>query len=394
MDVGSVVLFLMLKTWLVSYQDSVSLQSYLDQAQSGDTIMLSSGTYFAQPSEYSEPVCGNCIEPFTEVTASVGFYVRNKALCMIGKGQDSTVLVTGAGYGLLFEQSYGSIIKYLTITGGKRDPDGNATDAGIVIKHSRVIIEECTIIDNDHRIDTVVVGIAGICGREGGELIIVNNTISGNGWDGVALYRGAHAFIADNVIQNGRGAGIGITWDASATIVRNTVSGYWKGIGAFGRSWVVCTNNIVRDNLGWGIIATGNAFMEIANNTIYHNGNCGCAVWEETARGKLVNNIITNNGWREEWVCPGVGIWLNASVENFPISYNLVWNNAAGDYEGVMDQTGLEGNICVDPCFIDTVSLQISTDSPCIDAGDPFVIDRGGTRSDIGAYGGPAGFIE
>ena len=83
---------------------------------------------------------------------------------------------------------------------------------------------------------SVVVGIGGVFGREGAELFILNNEIVDNGWDGIALYRGATAVIADNIIKKGRGAGIGITWDATALVFRNRISEYWKGIGTFGES--------------------------------------------------------------------------------------------------------------------------------------------------------------
>jgi len=366
-----------------------AFQAVIDNAQAGDTLLLKPGRYEATPRPYREAICGNCVDPLTEVNATVGFHISGKPLVIIGEDQDSTVLVTNGGYGILFENSYGSYIGNLTVTHGIRDPDGNATDAAFVVKNSRVTIENVRIVANTHRIDTVVVGIGGIFGREGAELLIFNNIIRNNGWDGVALYRGATAVIADNVIENGRGAGIGITWDATAIVYRNRISGYWKGIGAFGNSWVVVRNNAVFDNLGWGIIATGNSYMEVMNNVIYHNGNCGFAVWEETARGILENNIIVKNGWKEEWVCPGVGIWMNTAIEKFPIVHNNVWNNTAGNYEGINDQTNLNGNISQDPLLEDDQSFRLKPGSPCIDAGAPEIIDPDGTRSDMGGFGGP-----
>ena len=366
-----------------------TLQDAIAIAEAGDTLLLRRGIYSATPKPYREPICGNCTEPRTEVEATVGFHIEGKPLAIIGEDRDSTLLVTNAGYGILFEWSPGSYVSNLTVTGGVRDPDGNATDAALVAKQSRVTIQNVRIANNTHRIDTVVVGIGGIFGREGAELFIFGNIIMDNGWDGVALYRGATAVIAENVIETGRGAGIGITWDATAFVYRNRVSGYWKGIGAFGSSRLVVRNNAVFDNLGWGIIATGNAYMEVANNVIYHNGNCGFAVWEKTATGILKNNIIACNGWKEEWVCPGVGVWMNTSLEDFPVVYNDVWDNRAGDYAGVEDQTQKNGNISQDPLFEETQWFILGPDSPCMDAGDPGVLDRDGTHSDMGLYGGP-----
>jgi hypothetical protein len=235
----------------------------------------------------------------------------------------------------------------------------------------------------------VVVGIGGVMGREGAELFIINNRIENNTWDGVALYRGATAYIADNIINGGRGAGIGITWDATAVVVRNQVSNYWKGIGSFGDSRVLCSNNIVRDNLGWGVIATGTSYMDATNNVVYNNGNCGMAVWADECTGRFSNNVVVNNGWRDQWVCPCVGIWNYGTLYNFDISFNDIWSNKDGEYRDMPDYTDRNGNISVDPDFIDTEEFHLSNNSPLKDTGNPLLTDPNGTRSDIGLYGGP-----
>ena len=371
-----------------SYAPYQSLIQAIESANSGDEIYLFPGTYKAQPSDFVEPLCGNCETHATEVQASVGYHINNKSLKIIGSNKDSVILITGAGYGILFDHSPASEIRNVTITGGKRDLDGNATDAGIVVRFSSVTVENCNIINNDHLQDSVVVGIGGIFGREGSEITIRNNRIENNGWDGIALYRGAKAYIFDNVINQGRGAGIGITWDASAIVMRNRISNYWKGIGTFGNSQAVVTNNCVFDNLGWGIIATGFSMMEVRNNVITHNGNCGFAAWSEEARGYVKNNIIVNNGWRDEWVCPCVGVWMNGKLANFPVSYNNVWNNSAGNYLDMPEWTDKYGNLSVDPQFVDSLDFRLKPTSPLIGQGDPYYTNLDGSRSDMGAYGG------
>ena len=302
--------------------------------------------------------------------------------------KDSVILITNAGYGVLFEHSHGSTISDVTITGGIRDLDGDATNAAVVVKYSDVTIQNCNIINNDQLLDSVTVGIGGVFGRESSELIIRDNLIENNGWDGIALYRGATARIVDNIINQGRGAGIGITWDASAIVMRNRVSNYWKGIGTFGNSHAVITNNFVFDNLGWGIIATGISMMDCRNNVIAYNGNCGFAVWSEETRGYLKNNIIVNNGWKEEWVCPCVGVWMNGKLANFPVSYNNVWNNSAGDYKKMPEWNGKYGNLSVDPQFTDSLDFHLKSSSPLINMGDPYYTNPDGSRSDMGGYGG------
>ena len=367
-----------------------NLQIAIDHAVDGDVLRLAPGTYSAEPRVFVENLCGNCEEHRTDVEVTVGFVVFGKALHLIGSGAGETVLETNAGYGVYFEDSHGSTVTGLTITGGKRDPDGAATDAGVVARRSTVTLTESEIVDNTDRVDDVVVGIGGVMGREGAELFIIGNTIRNNGWDGIALYRGATAFIADNDISEGRGAGVGITWDATATVLRNRVSGYWKGIGSFGSSRVVVRNNAVFDNLGWGIIATGTSYMEAANNVVARNGNCGFALWSDEATGIFTNNIVVSNGWRDEWVCPQVGVWMNGLSESIEISYNDVWDNVAGDYHDMDELTGAGGNISLNPSFVDSLDFHVSPESPCLDAGNPIFTDPDGGPSDIGIYGGPA----
>jgi hypothetical protein len=391
----------------------VSLQTAIDSAKSGDRIVILSGTYSASPTKFTEGLCGNCLESRTPVEASYGFVIKDKTLSIEGINADSVVLITNAGYGVLFMNSWGSTLQKVRVTGGVRDADGNATDAAIVAKLSRVTIRNCEIVDNDNRDTTVVVGIGGIFAREGSELFIEDNRIINGGWDGIALYRGAKAFIADNVISKGRGAGIGVTWDGQATVLRNRVSEFWKGIGSFGTSRVIARNNIVQDCLGWGMIATGESFMEATNNLIYRNGNCGFANWGDRAqklgpRGVFSNNIVYNNGWRAMWVCPCVGVWMLGNPNDFVITNNNIYVDPeiiaaeranpstpkgedvkwAANYQEIADLTGKLGNISVNPLFTDTVSFRLLPSSLLINAGDTVLTDMDGSRSDIGIWGG------
>ena len=391
----------------------LSLQMAIDSAKSGDKIVILNGVYQATPVKFTEDLCGNCLEPRTPVEASYGFIVRDKAIEITGMSGDSVTLVTGAGYGVLFMNSWGSTIENVRITGGVRDSDGNATDAAVVAKFSRLTVRNCNIVDNNNRDTTVVVGIGGIFIREGSEVFIEGNRIINGGWDGIALYRGAKAFIADNIISKGRGAGIGVTWDAQATVLRNRVSEFWKGIGSFGTSRVVARNNIVQDCLGWGMIATGESFMEATNNLIFRNGNCGFANWGDRTqklgpRGVFSNNIVYNNGWRAMWVCPCVGVWMLGNPNDFVITNNNIYVDPeiiaaeranpttekgkelkwAANYQEIADLTGKFGNLSVNPRFADTLAFKLLPSSPLINAGDTLLTDQDGSRSDIGIWGG------
>jgi hypothetical protein len=364
------------------------LQEAIIGCADGDTIVLGTGLYYAAPQAFTDPLCGNCLDQRTSVAASTGFVVKNKDIVIVGRGKDSTVLVTGAGYGIYFENAGESRLMHLAVTGGVRDLDGNATDAAVVIRTSRVYLDDCALAGNDHRRDSVVVGIGGVFGREGAELFLSRCDIVNNGWDGVALYRGAAAVISDCIISNGRGAGIGVTWDAHCVAQRNRISEYWKGIGAFGTSVVIAHNNLVYDNLGWGIIGTGQSYLDATNNVVYHNGNCGVAPWSEESFGRFVNNIIAENGWRDQWVCPCVGVWNYGKPEKWQFLHNLVWNNKAGNYQDMPDLTGAGGNISADPLFVGNGDFHLQPGSPAIDAGYLEISDPDGSRSDLGLYGG------
>lgn len=366
------------------------LQAAIDAAAEGDTIRIAPGLFAAHPQPFRDPLCGNCLEHRTEVGASTGFRILGKRLTLLGSGVEKTILATRAGYGVYVEDACGSVIRDLAITGGTRDADGNATDAAVVVRGGRVTLENLHLRDNTDRLEGVVVGIGGVMGREGAELVIRNCRILNNGWDGVALYRGATALITDNVIETGRGAGIGITWDAAALVLRNRVSDYWKGIGTFGASRAIVRNNAVFDNLGWGIIATGDSHMEASHNVIFRNGNCGLAVWSETATGLAIHNIIAENGWRKEWVCPRVGIWHQSAQEAFPVRANLLFGNAGGDWLSEQGEEPAGGLLRFDPLFRSAVDFRLQIGSPAVDAGDSIRTEPDGTRCDIGLTGGPS----
>ncbi|MFC1475295.1 hypothetical protein ACFLQG_01475 [Candidatus Zixiibacteriota bacterium] len=140
------------------------LQSIINMAQNGDTLVLGAKKFEAKPTSFIEDLCGNCLDPQTKVNTSYGFIIKNKSLVILGNDREQTILNTNAGYGVYFENSIGSIVRNLTITGGIRNDDGNATDAGIVVRNSRVNIEDVNIVDNTDRSSdsSVVVGIGGI----------------------------------------------------------------------------------------------------------------------------------------------------------------------------------------------------------------------------------------
>ena len=401
------------------------LQDAIDAAGEGDVIHVLEGIHTADVTEAVDPTCGNCDDADfrQDIPMTLGFHVTGKSLRIEGESRDGTVLRTGAGYGLLFEEAGTSELTNLTVTGGVRDANGAATDAAIVVKHTALTVRDVDVHDNNDLYDgepDPVVGIIGIAGREGAVLTVVGCHINNSSWDGIALYRGDPeitgsspvAVIVANTIgctddciyyTGGRGVAIGITWDAQATVLNNTLHDYWKGIGTFGTSHALVTNNVVRDMHGWGVIASSDSTMDAVNNVVYRIGNCGMAAWDADASGSFVNNVVTGCGHVDEWVAKNTGVWMNS--DGVTLSYNDVWDNSGQDVctggspDGAdctpVEFEGIDGNISVDPQFQDTEGFELDAGSQLIDTGDPQILDTDGSRSDMGARGGPdAGVTE
>ncbi|MES2640754.1 MAG: MopE-related protein [Myxococcota bacterium] len=105
---------------------------------------------------------------------------------------------------------------------------------------------------------------------------------------------------------------------------------------------------------------------------------------------RLVNDLFTQ-------AVDGGGVWglSGTGSDHF---YDLVWDDAGGGWAGAFaDPTGTSGNLSLDPRLVaysadgdetdDDLSLAVG--SPALDAGSPAIFDVDGTRSDIGAFGGP-----
>jgi hypothetical protein len=400
------------------------LQNALDEAPDGAVVQIQSGFYSAVPVDYADSGCGNCDDATfsSGATATRGYLVEDKSLHIQGAGANDTVLTTNAGYGVLFYNAKNSSIRDLVITGGKRDADGQATDAAIVVMFTTLLAEDLVIAGNDNLYTgpepDPVVGVGGIFGREGADLTVRNCVIENNSWDGITLYRGvpnmpataprAHVegcrigCTSNCVNPRGRGVGLAATWDSQMTLIGNVVHHYWKGIGSFGDTIVYAKNNIVRDQIGWGVIASGNSTMYAHNNVVAFNGTTGMSVWNDGVSGAFINNIIIGNGTSaDEWVGKKVGLWFNAAPGSFTVMYNLIWDNADNDMctGGTplptpspctpIEYIGLDGHLAEDPLFEDTTYYRPRNDSPVINMGDPEIQNSDGSRSHMGAYGGP-----
>lgn len=240
------------------------------------------------------------------------------------------------------------------MTGGVRDPDGRATNGAVVARDATLRIADCRIRDNvgdSATVASVVVGVAGIVGREGSELTIERCRIEGNSWDGIVLYRGADGVIRNNVVDGiesargahmggGRGVGIGLTWNARAVVEGNLVRNYWKGIGAFVDADAVIRHNVVEDILTWGIAwwaaGDGGVRADIRENAVFRTGACGVMLAGPQAPsaepGSFVGNLLVRTAQDPQYdsgepYCSQEPIAAPRVPEGFSVSGNLLLDN-------------------------------------------------------------------
>ncbi|UCC78963.1 MAG: right-handed parallel beta-helix repeat-containing protein [Candidatus Zixiibacteriota bacterium] len=242
-----------------------------------------------------------------------------------------------------------------------------------------------------------------------GNSIISNNIIKDNhflalndykGGGGIACY-GSTAVISNNIIINnvvtdsgnyyGYGGGIFCFLHSSVIInnlIANNSASWGGGIGLYSSNPII-KNNIIWQNIsdpcwGAGIFCRWQSNASIINNVIYENSPYdGIAL--DYSDPILINNIIRNNG----------DVDLYFYSQGAP---TVSYCNLRGGWQGV-------GNIDIDPLFRDPTGGDFhlmatycgdTLDSPCINAGDPNILDSlldcswglAGLRSDMGAYGG------
>ncbi len=133
----------------------------------------------------------------------------------------------------------------------------------------------------------------------------------------------------------------------------------------------------------------------------------------------LTNADIVGNG-RDGWCC-SAPVWLTRGADvtfvnvavianighdagafavdesTLALRYGDLYGNSAPTFTSMDDPTGTDGNLAVDPGYTDLTGgpvdwdLHLAAGSALFDAGDPGLLDADGTRSDIGAFGGPGG---
>jgi len=318
------------------------------------TLLLAPGDYALEPHAEVEPTCGNCADPTTKVPMTFGLRIGGRGIAIEGSDEGPAIIRTHAGYGLLFQDCTDCRLRAVIVTDGARDTSGMATDAAVVVQRSSVTIEDCLLRDNignPAALEHTIVGIVGIAGREGSRLRVHRNRIIRNSWDGIALYRDAEAEITGNVIDGidlalgrhaggGRGVGIGLTWNAQATVRGNLVRRYWKGIGVFVNARATVEQNIVECVATWGLSLwdadQGKPQGFFRGNAVDSTGACGAMIARSSTgppeAGYLRENLFLRTGQDPKYdsgepYCFQVAIARYAAGDGFTLEGNLFLDN-------------------------------------------------------------------
>jgi len=242
---------------------------------------------------------------------------------------------------------------------------------------------------------------------------IVGNTITGNtaGWGGGIRCSDFHSTIEGNMITGNQadysGGGINCML-GGPTISNNVISGNSSNIWGGGIILIETGSHIISNNLisanvadtSGGIECYLNSNPTITNNTITGNTATTCSggltVWED-CDVTVSNTIFWGN------TAPS-GDEIVVNQYTIPATLTISYSDVEGGEEAVFvdEECTLnwgDGMIDADPLFVTFHGFDylLRRFSPCIDAGDPAINDgfvwpnwyMNGTRSDMGAYGGP-----
>jgi len=314
----------------------------------------------------------SCIINTQTLVNSNGFVaVEVKDSCLFRGFQIVVYYNSGKGYGIA--QSGNSIVKenkistawfgmYVGYTGTNLPITYkniiSGVSVGIELFNTNAIVRSNTIYTDPSSGAALIVGIW--IGAFGNESPIIDSNYIVDQFYGICQELGAYPTIRNNIIikQGGDGIHTGV---GKANILNNLIiaeSGY-DGI------WGNGTIKLVRNNY-----VTGN----FSSYGISH----------VSPSDTIINNVVTN-------CSGGIQVWNN---QNIRIRYNDIWNNETNFSGFTPDST----NISVDPMIVNDDTTQGDLDfhlqmfSPLINAGDPNILDRDGSRSDIGLYGGSYGW--
>ena len=224
-----------------------------------------------------------------------------------------------------------------------------ATYGGAVYAKGAVTIEDCTFDSNSSEQGGAFYGTA-ITGLTVTGCLFDGNSASGNG-AGI-LVAGSSTEITDNIFQDNASGALG------------------GAIYLGGGSTTTVANNLFDSNSATkgGGLAVAGMLQSLVANTFYGNSATadGAALYIQQTSAAVERNIFSD--------CTGAAAVTCEITASPDFTCSLVWNNAAGDFDGGCDGTlDTDGNFLDDPMYCDAGAGEFGIDasSPAAAGNEP-----------------------
>ncbi|MBI2426238.1 MAG: right-handed parallel beta-helix repeat-containing protein [Candidatus Kerfeldbacteria bacterium] len=342
------------------------IQSAIDVAADGDTVLAAPGTY----TEDNISFLGKSIVVRSEAPTDSSIV---KLTTVQGTGNDS-LFVFDSG------EHWKSVLDGFTVINGR---------VGISLNNASPIIRNCRIVRNGSPGDYWSSGV-----RASYTALQLESCLIG--WNGGMEGAGLNFFNSSPVVLN-------------CQIVTNECTSSGAGIYA-GYGHLTVTNCRISGNTGaqWGsALYMGSGILTMENCLLLDNvtTDSGALLLSSDSQGFLQNCTVAGNS--------GGGLYV--SYSQMEVVNTILWGNGVEIMWGYGGGVGVSysdidgwwpgmGNIDADPLFTSARGFDylLGVNSPAIDAGDPSIPDGisdshprwpawypNGARSDMGAYGGP-----
>lgn len=301
--------------------DYATIQEGIDAAVNGDTVLVAPGTY-----QENIDFSGKAIHVLSD------------------QGPNQTIIdgnQTGSCVSFISGEGQNSIIDGFTLTNGSGTYNIYAEDVigGGVYMAGNVspVIQNNIITQNEGSAG------AGIALRNNsnqnpvGSPSIINNVITDNNENGIAINRAAFFTITGNTVSDNIDAGISIRATDDGLIQSNIISENTDdGIYIWISNNITITDNEVESNAGSGIYQRSVTSSTIGGNIVIGNQEDGVYVWDTAISTEIKGNTMANNA--------NNGLYVRDS-ESILVHNNQVSGSAIGIYSWFIENLSLVNNL-------------------------------------------------